>query len=221
MAGLVLCGCLTQDPAPVSLRGEEFYGNRERDESADYHLARDYSERGATATASSKRKLLVRDIPTHSEPPASTKPKQASKSAAGKKCGFDMPISGGKAVPASNTSGGGGPYCNDGVAIFADGVAQVKAAGSGKVMYVGKGLRWYGSLVILEHDKYTISLYSYLHEVHVKVGDKVKKGQAIATIAKSSPSADSGYFFCFSIRHNGKSVNPIQYIKRCKNGAKS
>ncbi|KAF2282035.1 hypothetical protein GH714_042859 [Hevea brasiliensis] len=207
------------DPAPVSLRGEEFYGNRERDENADYRLTRDYSDKGTATTTASKRKLLVRDISTRGTPPSSAKLKQGPKPSPSKGCEFDMPLDGGKVVE-SGADGGNGPYCNDGVAIFADGIAKVKAAGSGKVMYVGKGLRWYGSLVILEHNKYTISLYSYLHEVHVKIGDKVKKGQVIATITKSSQSADSGYFFCFAIRRNGKPVNPVQYIKKCKKAAK-
>ncbi|WP_238523310.1 murein hydrolase activator EnvC family protein [Anaplasma centrale] len=200
----------------MSLRGEEFYGNRERDESVDYRLTRDYSERGAATTAASKRKVLVRDISTRGAPPSSTKLKQTSKPSPSKECEFGMPLDGGKVVHTPSSDSGKAPYCNDGVAIFADGIAKVKAAGSGKVMYVGKGLRWYGSLVILEHNKYTISLYSYLHEVHVKIGDKVKKGQVIATITKSSQSADSGYFFCFAMRRNGKPVNPVQYIKKCK-----
>ncbi|ASI47879.1 MAG: murein hydrolase activator EnvC [Anaplasma ovis] len=219
LASFLLYGCFTQDPAPVSLRGEEFYGNRERDENADYRLTRDYSDKGTATTTASKRKLLVRDISTRGTPPSSAKLKQGPKPSPSKGCEFDMPLDGGKVVE-SGADGGNGPYCNDGVAIFADGIAKVKAAGSGKVMYVGKGLRWYGSLVILEHNKYTISLYSYLHEVHVKIGDKVKKGQVIATITKSSQSADSGYFFCFAIRRNGKPVNPVQYIKKCKKAAK-
>ncbi|ACM49573.1 Conserved hypothetical protein [Anaplasma marginale str. Florida] len=216
LASFLLYGCFTQEPAPVSLRGEEFYGNRERDENADYHLTRDYGDRGAATTAAPKRKLLVRDISTRGAPPSSAKLKQGPKKPSPpKECEFDMPLNGGRVVE-SGAEGEKGPYCNDGVAIFADGIAKVKAAGSGKVMYVGKGLRWYGSLVILEHNKYTISLYSYLHEVHVKIGDKVKKGQVIATITKSSQSADSGYFFCFAIRRNGKPVDPVQYIKKCK-----
>ena len=219
LASFLLYGCFTQDPAPVSLRGEEFYGNRERDENADYRLTRDYSNGGTATTAASKRKLLVRDISTRGTPPSSAKLKQEPKPSPSKGCEFDMPLDGGRAVE-SGADSGNGPYCNDGVAIFADGIAKVKAAGSGKVMYVGKGLRWYGSLVILEHNKYTISLYSYLHEVHVKIGDKVKKGQVIATIAKSSQSADSGYFFCFAMRRNGKPVNPVQYIKKCKKAVK-
>ncbi|MGN7661371.1 MAG: murein hydrolase activator EnvC family protein [Anaplasma sp.] len=217
----MLCSCLLQEPAPVSLRGEEFYGDRERDEGGEYRLTRDSTstEMMAKTQRRLKRKLLVRSIttpnPKRDTPAAETEHTQEIETEASLKkvCAFDMPLTKSRVVRRQSRTDGT-PYCSSGVAMFSDGVAEVMAAASGRVMYVGKGLKWHGSLVILEHNRYTISLYSYLHDVRVKAGDNVEKGQIIATIA--GPGGDREYFFCFSIRHNGKPIDPIRYIDRCR-----
>ncbi|MGN7678753.1 MAG: murein hydrolase activator EnvC family protein [Anaplasma sp.] len=205
----------------MSLRGEEFYGDRERDESSEYRLTRDSTSAEMTTKTQRrlKRKLLVRSITTPNAKQDTTAAEAGlaqeieTKASPTKACAFDMPVAKGRIVHRQNRADGT-PYCSSGVAILSDGAAEVKAAAGGKVMYVGKGLKWHGSLVILEHNRYTISLYSYLHDVHVTTGDKVKKGQVIATVARHG--GDGEYFFCFSIRHNGKPIDPIRYIDRCK-----
>ncbi|MGL9726264.1 MAG: peptidoglycan DD-metalloendopeptidase family protein [Wolbachia sp.] len=63
---------------------------------------------------------------------------------------------------------------------------NVIASAFGKVIYVGKGLRWYGNLIIVEHKDHYMIVYSYLKNIRVETSDKIKQGQVIGSASKSS-----------------------------------
>lgn len=86
---------------------------------------------------------------------------------------------------------------------------QVLAAGSGKVMYAGSGIRGYGNLVIVKHTSTLLSAYAHNKAIHVKEGQNVTKGQKIADMGDSDADAVKLHF---EIRQQGKPVDPSKFL---------
>jgi lipoprotein NlpD len=85
----------------------------------------------------------------------------------------------------------------------------VLAAGSGKVVYAGSGLRGYGKLVIIKHNKMYLSAYAHNSQLLVKEGDSVKKGDKIAEMGNSDAEQVKLHF---EIRRFGKPVDPTKFL---------
>lgn len=98
---------------------------------------------------------------------------------------------------------------NKGIDIAGRAGQQVMAAGSGKVMYAGSGIRGYGNLVIVKHSNSLLSAYAHNRNIVVKEGDNVNKGQVIAEMGDSD--ADSVKLH-FEIRQQGKPVDPSRFL---------
>jgi lipoprotein NlpD len=98
---------------------------------------------------------------------------------------------------------------NKGIDIAGRAGQQVMAAGSGKVMYAGSGIRGYGNLVIVKHSNALLSAYAHNRNIIVKEGDTVNKGQVIAEMGDSD--ADSVKLH-FEIRQQGKPVDPSRFL---------
>jgi lipoprotein NlpD len=98
---------------------------------------------------------------------------------------------------------------NKGIDIAGKAGQQVLAAGAGKVMYAGSGIRGYGNLVIVKHSSSLLSAYAHNRSIVVKEGDSVNKGQIIAEMGDSD--ADSVKLH-FEIRQQGKPVDPSKFL---------
>ena len=98
---------------------------------------------------------------------------------------------------------------NKGIDIAGKPGQQVMAAGSGKVMYAGSGIRGYGNLVIVKHSNSLLSAYAHNRSIVVKEGQNVNKGQMIAEMGDSD--ADSVKLH-FEIRQQGKPVDPSRFL---------
>lgn len=98
---------------------------------------------------------------------------------------------------------------NKGIDIAGKAGQHVMAAGSGKVMYAGSGIRGYGNLVIVKHSNNLLSAYAHNRSISVKEGDNVNKGQVIAEMGDSD--ADSVKLH-FEIRQQGKPVDPSRFL---------
>ena len=98
---------------------------------------------------------------------------------------------------------------NKGIDIAGRAGQQVMAAGAGKVMYAGSGIRGYGNLVIVKHSNSLLSAYAHNRAIVVKEGDNVAKGQVIAEMGDSD--ADSVKLH-FEIRQQGKPVDPARFL---------
>ena len=85
----------------------------------------------------------------------------------------------------------------------------VIASASGKVVYVGNGLRGYGKLVIVKHNKTWLSAYAHNREILVKEGQQVTKGQKIAEMGNTDADTVKLHF---EIRRLGKPVDPARYL---------
>jgi len=98
---------------------------------------------------------------------------------------------------------------NKGVDIAGKAGQHVVAAGAGKVMYAGSGIRGYGNLVIVKHSNSLLSAYAHNRSIVVKEGQSVTKGQMIAEMGDSD--ADSVKLH-FEIRQQGKPVDPSKFL---------
>jgi len=87
----------------------------------------------------------------------------------------------------------------------------VLAAGDGKVVYAGSGLRGFGELVIVKHNATFLSAYAHNRKILVKEGQQVSRGQKIAEMGNTD--ADSVKLH-FEIRKQGKPVDPAQYLPK-------
>lgn len=184
---LVLVSCGLQKPAPILLKGEEFYGRRDLESMQEYHLIKD------DVATKDLKKIIVKIY----------KNTQILNSK------FIMPVEG--EVIAKFKSSLTDETCKDGTKLSSCNGSNVVASASGKVIYVGKGLRGYGNLIIMEHkDNYT-TMYSYLKNIHVKIGDEMQQRQVIGSAGKSS-TQDRNPQICFTMRHNGQTVDPLLYM---------
>ncbi len=85
----------------------------------------------------------------------------------------------------------------------------VIASAPGKVLYSGDGIRGYGKLVIVKHNKAYLSVYAHNRYLLVKEGQSVVKGQKIAEMG----STDSDQVkLHFEIRRFGKPVDPLKLL---------
>lgn len=85
----------------------------------------------------------------------------------------------------------------------------VVAAGAGKVMYAGSGIRGYGNLVIVKHTNNLLSAYAHNKTILVKEGQSVSKGEKIAEMGNSDSDAVKLHF---EIRQQGKPVDPSKFL---------
>jgi lipoprotein NlpD len=85
----------------------------------------------------------------------------------------------------------------------------VIAVADGKVMYSGQGLKGYGKLIIIKHDKTYLSAYAHNHQLLVSEGQTVKQGQKIAEMGSSEAEQVKLHF---EIRRYGKPVDPLSLI---------
>lgn len=110
----------------------------------------------------------------------------------------------GKVSAGFNETGG-----SKGVDILGQTGQPVLAAAPGKVVYSGSGLRGYGKLVIIKHNKTYLSAYAHNSQILVKEGQDVAKGQKIAEMGNTDTDKTKLHF---EIRKLGKPVDPAKYL---------
>lgn len=99
---------------------------------------------------------------------------------------------------------------HDGIDIKAPDGTPVKAADDGKVMYVNSSMRGYGNIVILMHRDGFFTVYAHNRENLVSMGDKVSKGETIASVGSTGNASTSHLHF--EVRQ-GKGVrNPLFFL---------
>ncbi|MEO1889577.1 MAG: peptidoglycan DD-metalloendopeptidase family protein [Cycloclasticus sp.] len=103
----------------------------------------------------------------------------------------------------------------DGVVISASEGTSIRSISHGRVVYAD-WLRGYGLLIIVDHGSNYMSLYAFNEGLYKEVGDWVGAGETIATVGVSGGQRQAGLYF--SIRKNGKPVNPIHWCRATKNG---
>lgn len=114
------------------------------------------------------------------------------------------PVTRGFNSPGSATN----PY-HPGLDIAAPTGAPVLAAGDGTVTFAGSDPE-YGNLVIVEHGLGLESRYGHNTRLNVQVGDRVTRGQPIATVGSTGNS--TAPHLHLEIHKDGVPVDPRKYL---------
>lgn len=98
---------------------------------------------------------------------------------------------------------------NKGIDLAGKAGDTVTAAGDGKVVYSGSGLRGYGNLVIVKHDAEYLTAYAHNRKILVREGQQVKRGEKIAEMGDSDADRVKLHF---ELRRQGKPVDPLKHL---------
>lgn len=85
----------------------------------------------------------------------------------------------------------------------------ILASAAGKVVYSGSGLRGYGKLIIIKHNKTYLSAYAHNDKIIVKEGQSVARGQKIAEMGNTDAKRVELHF---EVRRLGQPVDPAKYL---------
>jgi murein DD-endopeptidase MepM/ murein hydrolase activator NlpD len=96
---------------------------------------------------------------------------------------------------------------NDGIGIGAAAGTQVRAAAAGTVAAITQDTEQVPILVI-RHENNLLTVYANLDGITVARGDRVSRGQVIATVRQGDPS-----FLHFEVREGFESVDPMPYLR--------
>ena len=97
----------------------------------------------------------------------------------------------------------------DGIDIAGKFRDAVFATADGQVVYAGSGLRGYGKLIILKHNKTYLSAYAHNDSILVAEGQNIRAGKKIGRMGYNGKGRA---ILHFEIRKNGKPVNPASYL---------
>jgi len=127
--------------------------------------------------------------------------------------GLEWPVMG-ELVSRFGQPGGrqGGPLVRSGMEIAAPEGTSVRAIHGGTVGYA-EGYTGLGTLVILDHGGNNYSLYGYLLSLNVQRGEVVEAG---AEVGRVGPSPNGPPELYFELRIDGRSVDPVQWLKAAK-----
>jgi murein hydrolase activator len=98
-----------------------------------------------------------------------------------------------------------------GIEIKADRGEPIRAFYDGKVLYA-KWFKGYGNMLIIDHGNNYYTVYAHAQELFMAKGDLVEQGEVVATVGDSGSM--SGPSLHFEVRHHGKPLNPIKWLKK-------
>ncbi|MBQ9271674.1 MAG: M23 family metallopeptidase [Alphaproteobacteria bacterium] len=99
---------------------------------------------------------------------------------------------------------------NDGINIKAARGTEVKAADGGTVAYAGNELKGFGNLILIKHSDGWITAYAHNDKLLVRKGQKVARGEKIATVGQTGSVTTPQLHF--EVRTGKKAVNPRPYL---------
>lgn len=99
---------------------------------------------------------------------------------------------------------------NDGINIKAALGTTVKAADGGTVAYAGNELKGFGNLILIKHSDGWITAYAHNDKLFVRKGQKVVRGEKIATVGNTGGVTTPQLHF--EVRTGKKAVNPRPYL---------
>jgi murein DD-endopeptidase MepM/ murein hydrolase activator NlpD len=205
----------------VVSRGETLYGIARRYRANPYALARANGLRPPYAIQAGQR-LVLSGGPA-SPPPSAvrrgskpvlkaerTRPPPAAlprtPRASGK--GFIWPVRG-RVVSGFGAKAKG--LRNDGINIAARRGSPVKASENGVVAYAGNELRGFGNLLLIKHAGGWVTAYAHTDKMLVKRGDKVRKGQKVATVGSTGGVKNPQLHF--ELRRGRRPTDPRKYLR--------
>ncbi|MDQ0320206.1 murein DD-endopeptidase MepM/ murein hydrolase activator NlpD [Pararhizobium capsulatum DSM 1112] len=100
---------------------------------------------------------------------------------------------------------------NDGINISVPEGTPIKAAENGVVIYSGSSLKELGNAVLVRHDDGTVTVYGNASELKVQRGQKIQRGQTIASSGMSGTASQPQVHF--EVRKNATAVNPATFLE--------
>ena len=99
---------------------------------------------------------------------------------------------------------------HEGIDLPAAAGTPVYAAGDGRVIYAGDGIRGYGNLIVVEHPGDLLTVYAHNSALLAREGDKVVTGQRIALVGQTGRA--SGPHLHFEVRAGQIPCDPLSYL---------
>lgn len=115
-------------------------------------------------------------------------------------------------VPLGTLSSRFGPRAggsHDGIDIAAPEGAAVYAAADGEVVY-SASLPGYGNVIIVRHPGGYATVYAHNQKQYVEEGQRVRRGQSIATVGRSGRT--TGPNLHFELRKDNVARDPLDYL---------
>lgn len=107
--------------------------------------------------------------------------------------------------------GKGSGKARDGIDIAVPEGTSVKSAENGVVIYAGDGLKEFGNTVLVRHDNGLVTVYGHNGALNVKRGQKVKRGETIATSGMTGSTETPKLHF--EVRKDSAPVDPSTYLE--------
>lgn len=104
---------------------------------------------------------------------------------------------------------GEGPVPYEGLMLAAPAGTPVLAAADGDVLHVGRE-GTYGTMVLVRHAGDLVTIYAHVDDVKVAAGDRVRRGQAIASVGTSGRTESPQLHF--QVRSGRTPVDPLTVL---------
>ena len=97
-----------------------------------------------------------------------------------------------------------------GLYIIAEKGEPIKAVCPGRILYA-KWFKGYGNMIIIDHGESYYTVYAHADEIFKHKGDVVEQGEVVGTLGDTGSIVGPGLYF--EVRHHGKPINPIKWLK--------
>ena len=98
-----------------------------------------------------------------------------------------------------------------GINIKAERGEPIRAVCDGYTIF-SSWFKGFGNMLIIDHGDHYYTVYAHLEEIFKVKGDRVEKGEVIATVGDSGSLTGPGLHF--EVRHHGKPMDPLEWIKK-------
>lgn len=98
-----------------------------------------------------------------------------------------------------------------GINIRAERGEPIRAVAEGHAIFAN-WFKGFGNMLIIDHGNHYYTVYAHLEELFKVKGDRVEKGEVVATVGDSGSLA--GPALHFEVRHHGKPVDPLDWIRK-------
>ncbi len=98
-----------------------------------------------------------------------------------------------------------------GIDIKADQGEPIRSVFTGRVIYA-EWFKGYGNMIIIDHGNSYYTVYAHLEETFKSKGDTVDAGEVIATVGDTGSMTGAKLYF--EVRHHGKPMNPLNWLKK-------
>jgi len=97
-----------------------------------------------------------------------------------------------------------------GIEIQTERGEPIQAVYRGKILYAD-WFKGYGNMIIIDHGNSYYTVYAHIEEVFKTAGDVVESGEVMATVGDTGSM--TGPKLYFEVRHHGKPLDPMQWLK--------